>query len=98
MKPEKHRNINIVLAGIGVLFAVICFISADAIEWIKKTLVAVWILVPPVYFYIEWVFLYEESDEYPLGKFQYSQKLARDVWLAITAILIAIYFDAFSRL
>jgi len=58
-------------------------------------LVVIWLLAPPVYFYVEWVFLYQESDEYPLIKFQYSQKLAGNIWIGVSAILIALYFKGF---
>jgi hypothetical protein len=100
MKNKLHTAINITIAGIAVIFATISFIVADLPADSSKTLrgviVAAWVIGPPIYFFIEWVFLYKESDEYPLEKFKYSQELARNIWLAVTAILVALYFNGFS--
>lgn len=96
MKSDTHRNINILGAIVGIVFTAACLMSSDASKSIKRLLISLWVVVPPIYFYLEWTWLYRENSEYPLEKFQYSQKLAKDVWLAITAILAAIYFEGTS--
>ncbi len=96
MKSKLHKFINIGLAIIGIVFAVVCLSYFRANNHVKGVLVSIWLLAPPVYFFVDWVFLYKESDEYPLEKFQYSQKLARDIWLAVSVILIALYFNDFQ--
>lgn len=95
MKSNIHRLINIIIAIVGIVFALYCLSSTTSEKSTKEALVAIWLLAPPVYFYIEWVFLYKESDKYPLAKFQYSQKLAGNIWLGVSAILIALYFKGF---
>jgi hypothetical protein len=96
MKLKLHKLMNIILATIGIAFAIACVGYFRADTFVKGMLVSIWLLAPPVYFYGEWVFLYKESEEYPFDKFKYSQKLARDIWLAISVILIALYFNGFK--
>ncbi len=96
MKSKLHRLSNIILTTMGIAFAIMCLAYFRACPFIKGMLVSIWLLAPPIYFYVEWVFLYKESEEYPLAKFQYSQKLARDIWLAVSVILIALYFKDFK--
>ena len=100
MKSKWHTVINALLAITGLVFAVICFVYADLPDdtnkLIKGILVSIWLVLPPAYFFVEWVFLYKESTEYPLEKFQYSQKLAKDFWFAVTIVLIALYFNGFE--
>ena len=95
MKSNIHKFINIIFAVTGIAFALVCLYSTNEPKSTKEALVAIWLLAPPVYFYIEWVFLYKESDDYPLDKFQYSQKLAGNIWIGVSAILIALYFKGF---
>ncbi len=96
MKAKSHKIINISLATVGIVFAIVCLSYFRADNLVKGILVSIWLLAPPVYFFVEWVFLYKESEEYPLENFQYSQKLARDIWLAVSVILIALYFNEFK--
>ena len=100
MKHHLHAIVNLVFAVLAVVGVVCSLLVGDfPTDWTKRlrgSIVAIWLLGPPIYFYIEWVFLYKESDEYPLEKFKYSQGLARNIWLAVTAILVALYFNGFD--
>ena len=100
MKLHLHIIVNLVFAVLAIIGVVCSLLVADfPDDWTKKlrgSIVAIWLVGPPIYFYIEWVFLYKESDEYPLEKFKYSQGLARSIWLAVTAVLVALYFNGFD--
>lgn len=100
MKHRLHTIVNLVFAILALVGVVCSLLVADFPgDWTKKlrgSIVAIWLIGPPIYFYIEWVFFYEESDDYPIEKFKYSQALARNIWLAVTAVLVALYFNGFD--
>ncbi len=82
---------TIILLLVSVLSAVLFSWSDD----IKKALMGFWIIVPPLWLWFEFCYLYERGIT-PFAndfeKYKYSQELSKNLWLAISAILLLLYF------
>jgi hypothetical protein len=78
-----------------LLFSVVGTILFHWNDGIKKTFLGFWIIVPPLWLWYEFCFLYE-SGKTPFSKdfekFKYGQELSKNLWLSITAILVLLYF------
>ncbi len=88
---EIFAKLTIVLLLISVLSAVLFGWSED----IKKVLIGFWIIVPPFWLWFEFCYLYERGItpfSRDFEKYKYSQELSKNLWLAITAILLLVYF------
>jgi hypothetical protein len=72
--------------------------SAVLFNWsddIKKALIGFWIIIPPLWLWFEFCYLYERGmTPFPndFEKFKYSQELTKNLWLSISAILLLVYF------
>jgi hypothetical protein len=87
-----------VLIVIGVLAAFVMLLPSLG-QWHDRLLAKLSLLLsgllPPVWFWAEYLFIWRPA---PYGKrpafehLKYGQELGRNVWLAFTAILLAIYF------
>lgn len=66
-----------------------CYVKFNQMKFI---LLAVLLLGPPLWFLIEYNYMYEEgaSGEPGFEKFKYNQELASRVWAAVSAIALAI--------
>ena len=95
---KKKKNwppikiVNTILSILGVIFALLSFKLLDKYSNYKIQILAVWYLVPPICFFIEWILFDEEDFEMDFEQFKYSQKTARDIWLAVAALLALMYF------
>lgn len=73
-------------------------VSAVLFNWsddIKKSLIGFWIIIPPLWLWFEFCYLYERGiTPFPndFEKFKYSQELSKNLWLSISAILLLVYF------
>jgi hypothetical protein len=77
----------LISAAIAVLF--------DLPENVKNTVIGLWVVVPPLWFWMEFCFFFEKgltpfSNDFE--KFKYGQEVSKNLWLAISAILVLIYF------
>ncbi|HXU47072.1 MAG TPA: hypothetical protein VN783_16200 [Thermoanaerobaculia bacterium] len=60
--------------------------------WVGPTVVGFWVLVPPIWFWSEWVvFSSKMNDPREREHVQHLHDLSRNVWLALIAILIALF-------
>ena len=81
-----------------IILLLISVVSAILFDWsdnIKKTLMGFWIVVPPLWLWFEFCYLYEKGiTPFPndFQKYKYSQELSKNLWLAISAILLLVYF------
>jgi hypothetical protein len=97
MNP-KYSNPVVLFSTISMFLLLVSVASAiffDLPENIKKIVFSLWIIIPPLWFWLEYCFLFERgltqfSNNFE--KFKYGQELSRNLWLAISAILLLIYF------
>ena len=64
-------------------------------DGIRKMLLGFWIIIPPLWLWYEFCFLYEKgrvpfSNDFE--KFKYGQELSKNLWISISATLILLYF------
>ncbi|HEY0455338.1 MAG TPA: hypothetical protein VGE41_03125 [Verrucomicrobiae bacterium] len=50
-------------------------------------LIGFWVLAPPIWFWVEWVFLTKPHME---NRVKHTHELARNIWLALIVVLAAI--------
>ncbi|MFM7732691.1 MAG: hypothetical protein ACKO6F_04360 [Cyanobium sp.] len=78
-----------------LLISVVGAILFDLSEGIKKGLLGFWIIVPPLWLWFEFCFLFAEGQT-PFAndfeKFKYGQELTKNLWLSISALLLLVYF------
>jgi hypothetical protein len=85
-------------ARVTIIILLISVLGAVLFGWsdnIKKALIAFWIVVPPLWLWFEFCYLYDRGiTPFPkdFEKYKYSQELSKNLWLAISAILLFIYF------
>lgn len=53
---------------------------------IAYVIVGLWVLCPPIWFWIEWVLFTEGNDE----RLKHTHDLARNIWIGLVVVLIAI--------
>jgi len=78
-----------------LLISVVGAIAGDWTDDIKKGLIGFWIVVPPLWLWFEFCFLFDRGKTQfsnNFEKFKYGQELTRNLWLAISALLLLIYF------
>ncbi|KKI98105.1 hypothetical protein [Prochlorothrix hollandica] len=84
--------------GSVVILLVISVSGVILFHWsevVKKATLGFWVIVPPCWFWYEFCFLYERKNTpFPedFEKFKYGQELSRNLWLAISAALLLLYF------
>ena len=96
----KRINAVFRFAVVSAILALLSFFifpvlpEGPVTEGIERCIVGFWILVPPLWLWYEYCFLYREDDPNPLlfERFKYGQELTRNLWLAITAVLVLLYF------
>ena len=86
-------GISIILAAASLGWAVRLRTTGVAIEERKTpsyVLLALWVLVPPVWFFVEFHYLHpgiHHRDAFELSRVMQSQDLARNIWLAFVVVL-----------
>lgn len=91
--PMKHEHL--LIAGVTFIGVGVAGLSFFAPEH-KQFVVGAWTILTPAWFWFEYTFLTSDNDKNDATKFarlKYSQELAAKVWLAVTAVLVAFYFD-----
>lgn len=82
------------LAGLSLAVTVVML----AVFWEKwdqlplRGLAAGWAVLPPAFFLIEWHFWQGKVGSPDFEEFKLNQARARDVWLGIGAVLLALVF------
>ena len=90
-----------IATALAIAFAFVSLFLWSAPDWIKKIILVAWTVFPPVWFLIEWQCQLKSAkgeDASWFNRFKYSQDLASKVWLAVAAVLSAVYFaDKFIK-
>jgi hypothetical protein len=63
---------------------------------VGKSLLAVWLLIPPVFFWMDWVVFSRNLTAPEREVAQHSHDLSRNIWLALVASLVVIFGLTFS--
>lgn len=59
----------------------------------KEILYAIWVLGPPIWFFIEYFYLFRQHGKPEcIETFRYGQELASRIWLALVAVLGFLFF------
>jgi hypothetical protein len=56
-------------------------------NWIAYGLIAFWVLIPPVYFWLDWLYMTAPADR---EMTVHTHDLARNIWLALVVVLAGI--------
>lgn len=60
----------------------------------KEILYAIWVLGPPIWFFIEYFYLFRQHGKPGcIETFKYGQELASRIWLALVAVLGVLFFS-----
>jgi len=59
-------------------------------ETLGYSLLGLWALIPPVWFFLEWVILCRDISETESTRIQHLHDLARNIWLALIVVLAVI--------
>lgn len=87
-----------VFAKVVIVLLLFSVVSANLFGWaeeIKKILIGFWLIVPPLWLWYEFCFLYELGvTPFPndFDKYKHSNELTKNLWLAISTVLVLIYF------
>ncbi len=85
-------------AKIAILLLLISVVGAIFLNWpdgIKKGLLGFWIIVPPLWLWFEFCFLFKDGKapfSNDFEKFKYGQDLTKNLWLSISTLLLLAYF------
>lgn len=94
----NQESIRIRIAKAFTVFAgivsVACFFAKILPVELKGIILALWIIIPPIWFKVEHKYFYEPSDSAAFEKFKYSQQLMKDIWFSIATALAIFYFKA----
>jgi len=91
ISTENFARIAIFLLLISVVGAIL----GDWPDGIKKGFLGFWIIVPPLWLWFEFCFLFDMGKTQfsnNLEKFKYGQELTKNLWLSISALLLLVYF------
>lgn len=107
MTKERFHRIQWVVGALGVIcLAASCIfagwgwgINLKGGGWVKSTqavVVVLWTILPPMWFWIEFIWLYKPAygitDKDRFDAFKYQQDLSSKIWIAAVSILLMLYF------
>jgi len=61
-------------------------------QQVKKWLLALWTLIPPLWFWAEFFFVNPPAGDAYFDRYKYGQELSKNVWAAVVALLLVFYF------
>jgi hypothetical protein len=71
-------------------------IEAGGVKIYQAIALCTWTLLPPMWFWYEYTFLfpkaYPRADGDKLVSFKYQQDLSSRIWLAVVSVLVILYF------
>lgn len=84
-----------IVSLVALVFAIASLLIASG--WYKWPLkyfrgyetyiLAFWVIVPPVWFWVDWVFLCDGLRPEKLDQIKHTHELARNIWLAMVSVL-----------
>lgn len=76
---------SLILGGIHKL-------SPKALQsWVGPVVVGLWVLLPPIWFWSEWVWFSRSLSHDERERVQHLHDLSRNIWLAVIAVLITLF-------
>lgn len=81
------------LAGLGCTSK----LSLSAHNSLAHFVIGFWVLFPPVFFWVDWVWFCRHLSKDALDVTKHTHDLSRNIWLALIVVL-AVLFDVNSRL
>ena len=107
MTKERFYRIQWVVGSVSV----VCMVASGIFAhwgWGQKiseggttklaqvVIVALWTILPPIFFWIEYIWLYKPTfsmaDKDRFEAFKYQQDLSSKIWLALVSVLLMLYF------
>jgi hypothetical protein len=83
--------VNVIINGVAVLATIISLAIAwsplKANPYWGGTILTLWALVPPLYFWVEWNLFWVELDEAERERAKHNHELARNLWLGLIGVL-----------
>jgi hypothetical protein len=107
-RRQRRAKFNCRGATAAIIFAVVSLLAAanphsrlgpllDHDAW-GKLIVAVWAVLPPVFFWVDWVkycgYMHPSNPEREVAK--HTHDLARNIWLGLLAVLTFSFFHLSS--
>jgi hypothetical protein len=102
---KKRRRYNYICGALGVLFGVLSLCAAfiasptmghDSREQLGKFVVGFWVLIPPIFFWVDWVKYSRGLSKDQLDKVKHTHDLSRNIWLALVVLLVSLFDIKFS--
>jgi hypothetical protein len=90
-----------VVGSFAIAFGLCChratpFSYDDGVRVWQAIVLGVWIIVPPVWFWYEYFYLFKRTKDFKqpqdFERFKYGQEQSAKIWLALVTVLIALYF------
>jgi hypothetical protein len=88
----KKKIVAITLGVLGVVAAIFSLFATSAQEETRQLILAAWVILPPIYFWLEYYFLCDKIPPKELEEYKMFRELSRDVWAGIAAALAVAYF------
>lgn len=71
-------------------------IEYGGVKVYQAIVLGAWTLLPPIWFWYEYIFLFHEAypsaDKDKLDSFKYQQDLSSKIWLVAVSVLLILYF------
>jgi hypothetical protein len=100
LKPTDgaRTRLNRVFAVLSVVLGTACFALGiwarlGKSDWVKSGgpwIVGLWVLAPPIFFWCDWVF-FAPDDGAERDRIKHTHDLSRNIWVALTAVLISLF-------
>jgi hypothetical protein len=94
-EDSKAPSIRRTITFLAIILAVVSLFLWALDDWAKKFVLAMWTVMPPIWFLVEWEVLFKSGagkDDEWFERYKHSQALASKVWLAVATVLAALYF------
>jgi len=70
--------------------------EGGTVKVVQVIVVALWTILPPMFFWIEYIWLYKRTfditDKDRFEAFKYQQDLSSKIWIALVSVLLMLYF------
>lgn len=87
---NKHMGWSATFLGIASLFFALRF-RAAAPDFAKYAFVGAWTLVPPIYFWLDWVYYCKDVPADQVEGVRHMHDLSRNIWIALVVVLVALF-------
>jgi hypothetical protein len=90
-EPLYQGKKRTVITTLGIVSVGLVILSVFIVRWSQEWAVgtyAFWVIVPPSWFFIEWVWLFDsKGDAHRLNQFKTTIEIAQKFWAAILVLL-----------